>query len=129
MVDEVRDVPGVAVAEGSVTGFALILDKNGEPIQPGGAPTFGASIGDTRLAGDFAYRQGPHRPGRTRSPSTRAPPNRPASISATGSTWSSRTAGRPSPWSAIIGFGENDSLLGATMAGFDLATAQRLSTR
>ena len=26
----------------------------------------------------------------------------------------------------IIGFGENDSLLGATMAGFDLTTAQRL---
>ena len=41
-----------------VTGFALILDKEGEPIQPGGAPTFGASIGDTRLSGDFVYRQG-----------------------------------------------------------------------
>jgi putative ABC transport system permease protein len=43
VVDLVRDVPGVAVAEGSLTGFALILDKDGEPIQPGGAPTLGAS--------------------------------------------------------------------------------------
>src|ERR1043165_5659428 len=43
MVDQVARVPGVAVARGGVTGFALILDKHGQPIQPGGAPTFGAS--------------------------------------------------------------------------------------
>src|SRR5699024_3479622 len=53
------DVPGVQVAEGSVTGFALILDKDGAPIQPGGAPTLASSVGgDARLAGEFTYQQG-----------------------------------------------------------------------
>ena len=49
MVDEVRAVPGVALARGGVPGSPSILDKNGEPIQPGGAPTFGTSVGDRRL--------------------------------------------------------------------------------
>ncbi len=126
MVDAVRDVPGVAFAQGSVTGFALILDKNGEPIQPGGAPTFGASIGDTRLAGDFAYRQG-------------FPPSRPDQVAIDART--AKQAGfrlgdrvdvvlqdgrQRFTLVGIIGFGETDSLLGATMAGFDLATAQRV---
>jgi len=126
MVDAVRDVPGVALAQGSVTGFALILDKNGEPIQPGGAPTFGASIGDTRLAGDFAYRQG-------------FPPSRPDQVAIDART--AKQAGfrlgdrvdvvlqeGPQRFTlvGVIGFGETDSLLGATMAGFDLATAQRV---
>ena len=126
MVDAVRDVPGVAFAQGSVTGFALILDKNGRPIQPGGAPTFGASIGDTRLAGDFAYRQG-------------FPPSRPDQVAIDART--AKQAGfrlgdrvdvvlqegrQRFTLVGVIGFGETDSLLGATMAGFDLATAQRV---
>ena len=41
LVDEIGQVPGVAVAEGGVTGFALILDADGAPVQPGGAPTLG----------------------------------------------------------------------------------------
>src|SRR6188508_3391265 len=35
VVDTVGAVPGVAAAEGSVAGFALLLDKDGDPIQPG----------------------------------------------------------------------------------------------
>ena len=126
MVDEVRAVPGVALARGAVTGFALILDKDGRPIQPGGCPTFGASIGDTRLSGDFVYRQGIEPTRATRSPSMRAPRRGPGSSSAIGSTSSSRTASQTFTLVGIIGFGESDSLLGATMAGFDLTTAQRL---
>src|SRR4051812_33478074 len=34
IVETVRAVPGVDVAEGGVAGFALIIDKRGEPIQP-----------------------------------------------------------------------------------------------
>ena len=51
LVGQVRPVPGVEVAEGGVTGFALILDKHGEPIQPGGAPTLGSSVGAGPAAG------------------------------------------------------------------------------
>lgn len=43
LVDEVRAVPGVAVAEGSVTGYAQFVDKDGEAITPFGPPTLGVS--------------------------------------------------------------------------------------
>src|SRR4051794_7686445 len=65
IVETVARVPGVEIARGGVSGFALVVDKAGKPIQPGGAPTIGASVGDARLAGAFSYRQGraPHGPG------------------------------------------------------------------
>ena len=59
LVATVRDVAGVEVAQGSVFGFAIIVDKHGEAIQPGGAPTFGTSISaDRRLDGDLTFRDG-----------------------------------------------------------------------
>src|SRR4051812_16445715 len=55
----VRDVPGVAAVQGAVSGFALIIDKQGDPMEPGGAPTIGTSIGqDRRLYGDLTFRAG-----------------------------------------------------------------------
>ena len=42
-----------------MTGFALILAKDGTPIQPGGAPTLASTVGgDATLAGEFTYRDG-----------------------------------------------------------------------
>src|SRR6187431_952923 len=38
IVDTVSAVPGVELAQGSVFGYALIIDAEGEPMQPGGAP-------------------------------------------------------------------------------------------
>ena len=43
MVAEVRALPGVAIAEGSVTGYAQFVDANGEAITPVGPPTLGIS--------------------------------------------------------------------------------------
>jgi putative ABC transport system permease protein len=126
MVDEVRAVPGVALARGAVSGFALILDKDGQPIQPGGAPTFGTSIGDTRLSGDFVYRQGIE--------PTRADQVAIDARTAAGAGFQLgdridvvlQDGQQTFTLVGIIGFGDSDSLLGATMAGFDLTTAQRL---
>src|SRR3954464_10675770 len=62
----VEAVDGVRAAAGGVTGYALILDKAGQPVQPGGAPTLGASYGtDRTLAGAVSLRartapHGPH---------------------------------------------------------------------
>ena len=126
VVDTVSRVPGVDIAQGAVGGFALILDKNGDPIQPGGAPTIGTSIGDPRLSGDFTYREG-------------KPPTGPQEMvvdagTAKGAGFELGDAvevvfqdGRKSfTLVGIMGFGETDSLLGATLAGFDLPTAQRM---
>ena len=126
MVANVARVPGVALARGSVTGYAVIIDKKGKAIQPAGAPTIGASVGDRRLAGDFLYRQG-------------RPPvggNELAIDARTARAAGFRLGDRVDVvlqngrerfrLVGIIGFGGSDSLLGATLAGFDLPTAQRL---
>ena len=127
IIDTVRQVPGVEVAEGSVFGFALVLDEDGDPMQPGGAPTLGTSIPeDSRLSGAATFRDG------------RAP-------SGTGEiALDARTATKGGfelgdrvdvvlvdgqqdfTLVGIIGFGETDSLLGATLSGFDLSTAQQV---
>jgi putative ABC transport system permease protein len=126
MVDEVRGVPGVALARGGVTGFALILDKHGKPIQPGGAPTIGASVGDIRLAGDFVYRQG-DQPTRSDQVAIDARTAEQAGFRLGDRVDVIFQGGRQTfTLVGIIGFGETDSLLGATMAGFDLTTAQRV---
>ena len=128
MVATVREVPGVAVAEGSVSGFALVLDKHGEPIQPGGAPTIGTSVtADRRLAGAATFREGRTPSGAARDGARRAHREEGRlRSSATRSTSCSRTAARTFTLVGIIGFGETDSLLGATLAGFDLPTAQQV---
>lgn len=43
LVDEVAEVPGVAVAEGSYARFAQMLDPDGDPVTTQGAPTLGVS--------------------------------------------------------------------------------------
>ncbi len=125
VVDEIAQVPGVAVAEGVVTGFALILDKDGEPIQPGGAPTFGTSIGDRRLAGDFTFRAG-HPPIGQDQVAMDARTVKRAGFQLGDRVHIVLTNGQQAfTLVGVVGFGESDSLLGATMAGFDLPTAQR----
>lgn len=126
-VARVSEVPGVEVAEGGVFGYALIVDKDGDPIQPGGAPTIGTSVfEDDRLSGSVGFRAG-------RAPSGRHEMALDArTAQKTGYELGDRVdvvlqdGRRTFTLVAIIGFGESDSLLGATLAGFDLPTAQRL---
>lgn len=127
LVAAVREVPGVETAEGSVFGFALVIDAEGRPVQPGGAPTFGTSIPkDRRLSGASTIRGG-------------RPPAGPGEV-----VLDARTAAkagyevgdhvdivfqdvrRTFRLVGVVGFGETDSILGATMAGFELDTAQQV---
>ena len=51
LVAEVRAVPGVAVADGSVSGYAQFVAHDGKAITTGGAPTLGLSFDpDARLS-------------------------------------------------------------------------------
>jgi putative ABC transport system permease protein len=126
IVVRVDQVPGVAVAEGSVSGFALILDKHGDPVQPGGAPTIGASVtADRRLAGAAGFRAG-HAPAGAHEMALDARTARTAGYELGDPVDVVLQNGRRTfTLVAIIGFGETDSLLGATLAGFDLPTAQK----
>ncbi len=46
LVDVVRNVDGVEVAEGTVSGYAQLLDKDGHPLKTTGAPFLGVSWGE-----------------------------------------------------------------------------------
>jgi putative ABC transport system permease protein len=123
----VRDVPGVEAAQGAVSGYALIIDKHGDPVQPGGAPTIGTSIGqDRRLYGALTFRDGRAPDG----PSEAVVDAQTAEKAGfkVGDHMDVVLQGGRQTFTVvgILGFGETDSLLGATVAGFDLTTAQQL---
>ena len=131
VIAQVKAVPGVADAQGDVTGFAGIIGKDGKPLgQPGnGPPTFGsrrahaASLahvdlrrgqagrcgGDQVAIDNGTAKQGPLQ-GRRQGHDRRRPP-------APGS----------SPSSGIASFGDADSPGGATFALFDLPDRRRSS--
>lgn len=50
VVESVKAVPGVADAQASVTGDAVVIAKDGEPIERPTAPTFGATVNDGELS-------------------------------------------------------------------------------
>jgi putative ABC transport system permease protein len=124
VVATVGQVPGVEVASGGVSGFALILDKSGKPIQPGGAPTIGSSIGDPRLSADFSYREG-RAPVGSDEVAIDAGTVKKAGFDVGDRVDVLYQGGRRTfTMVGVVGFGDTDSLLGATLAAFDLPTAQ-----
>jgi putative ABC transport system permease protein len=126
LLNRVRDVPDVAEAEGSVDGEAQIIGDDGKAIVYGGAPNLGFSIanGDSRfnpldlvegswpgdgevvIDGATADKEG-FGVGDT------------VGIQGRGPVQELRISG-------IVKFGSVSTIGGATLAGFDLPTAQRI---
>jgi putative ABC transport system permease protein len=130
VLNEVKAVDGVKVAEGSVTGFAQFVDKDGKPVTTGGAPTLGVSVGTApELQAGTTVRSG-------RLPSG---PNEVAVDAQTaekhGFVVGDRVKvllqgpARTFTVSGVIGFGSAGNLGGATLAGFTLPTAQDVLNR
>ncbi|MGB5655530.1 MAG: FtsX-like permease family protein [Acidimicrobiia bacterium] len=127
VLDTVLGVQGVAAAEGNVGGFALIYDSNGEAIVPMGPPTIGASsTEDERLRGNIVIREGRTPAGPTE-----------VVIDAKTAGDNGLVVGTPIQVQTvdgvaeydlvgIVGFGDADNIAGATVAVFDLETAQTL---
>jgi putative ABC transport system permease protein len=131
VLDEVAGVDGVDAVAGVVTGYALILDKAGEPVQPGGAPTLGAnfpSAADTEagLTGGFTLRDGTAPSGSGEVAVDAATAGKHGFVPGDRVTIVFTDGPREFTLSGIAGFGEADNLAGATMAAFDLATAQEV---
>ena len=49
LLEEVQAVPEVGLAQGSVAGYAQFIDKDGEAVTTGGAPTFGVNWSESEL--------------------------------------------------------------------------------
>jgi putative ABC transport system permease protein len=127
LLEKVRKLPSVAQADGAVTtDQALLIDHKGKAIVFGGAPNLGFSIDNpsspfnqlTLIDGDW-----PHA---NEVVIDRATANKkhfkvgdPIGVEAAGPVEDLRISG-------LVKFGSVATIGGATLAGFDLATAQRL---
>jgi putative ABC transport system permease protein len=128
VLDDILALPTVAAADGSVSGFAQVVDpKTGEVIQGGGAPTIGTSWDEHTTP--FEVREG-------------EPPDKPdeVALDATTAAEAGLKVGDEvqivTPKgsdgfrvSGIVGLGQADTIGGATVTSFDLETAQRLFDR
>ncbi|HEX6355365.1 ABC transporter permease [Actinophytocola sp.] len=130
LVEQVGDVPGVAFAEGYVFSYAQFVGKDGEPVTTGGAPTLGMSLHDSaRLRAGATMREGEYPRGSDEVVVDRRTADKQGYR--VGDRVQIQFQGGPGEFtiSGIIGFGPADNLAGATMAGFDLTTAQRVLNR
>jgi putative ABC transport system permease protein len=126
LLGEVRSLPEVAEAEGSVDGQAQLIGKDGKAIVYGGAPNLGFSVskGDSRfnpltlVAGAW--------------PSDRQVVIDESTADKEGFKIGQRIrvqaegAARTLRISGLVKFGSVSTIGGATLAGFDLRTAQEL---
>ena len=126
LAPRVRAVPGVAAAEGTVTGYAQFVAPDGTAVSSGGAPTLGVSYDpDLQLAAlHLVAGHGPTGPDQVAMDAGTAEKyhfavGQRVRILLRGPPQTFRLAG-------IVRFGTADNLAGATIAAFDLPTAQRL---
>jgi putative ABC transport system permease protein len=126
LLPKVRGLPDVAAAEGSVDGEAQLIGKNGKAIVYGGAPNLGFSIanGDSRFNPLTLVDGSWPAPGQVVVDKATADKEgmklgQLVGVQAESSAERLRISG-------FVNFGSVATIGGATLAGFDLPTAQRL---
>jgi putative ABC transport system permease protein len=124
-----KEVDGVEDAEGQVQGYAQFIGKDGKPVTTGGAPTLGVSAFESPKLQAATVREGsrPTAPDQVGVDAHTAKQqgfhvNDQVKILFQGSPRYFRISG-------ILGFGSADNLAGATLAEFDLVTAQQVLNR
>jgi putative ABC transport system permease protein len=130
LLERIKAVDGVRVAEGNVTGYAQLVGKDGKAVTTGGAPSLGVSFNqDTQFTAGSTVRSGRLPSGPTElaidaktAEDTGYQVGDRAKVLFQGPAREFTVAG-------IIGFGEADNLGGARLVGFDLATAQEVMNR
>ncbi len=128
VLETVKDVDGVRAAEGSVSGYALLTDNDGQAIlTSGGAPTQGYSMpADEKLRGDVQLLDGaaPDAAGEVAIDATSAEEN----DIEIGSTIKVLFQGPTQEFTVVgtVGFGGEKNLGGTTSAYFETATAQKV---
>jgi putative ABC transport system permease protein len=126
ILGQVRRVPGVSIAEGTVTGYAQFVAPDGKAVTTGGAPTIGVSFDTNRQISALQLTLG-------------TAPTTPQDIAMDRGTATKYhftvgdhvkvlLLGPPQTFTitGIVRFGTADNLAGATLAAFALPTAQQL---
>ena len=129
ILPQVASLPGVAASEGSVSGFAQLVDKHDKAITTNGAPTIGSSYGTVPEISGFSLTSG------------RAPRGSGEVVidKGTAAKYGFKVGdpieilfqGPPERFTVvgIVKFGKANGLGGATVAEFDLPVAQQLLNR
>ena len=129
IAQKIRQVPGVADAVGTVQGYAQLVAPDGKAITTSGAPTIGLSFDPVAQMSALHIRSG--------SPPTTADEMVVDAGTAKkyhfhiGDRVRVLLTGAPRTFtlSGIVSFGTADNLAGATLAAFDLPTAQKIFDR
>lgn len=125
LLDEVRQVPGVAAAEGDVGGYAQLITPAGKVIKTQGAPMIGVTWSDSDLSplrlveGAAPAGAGEIAVDKVTAAGYGLKVGDTVQVLLKGPTQTERIVG-------IFSFGSTGSLLGATLTAFDLPTAQQL---
>jgi putative ABC transport system permease protein len=126
LLDEVAAVEGVRLAEPEITGYAQLIDAEGQPIGGQGPPTIGATAPAEDGFGGTELRDGryPERAGEVAIDAYTADTQEVAvgdgiTVVTTGAAEQATVVG-------IVGFGEARNLAGATLTLFDRDTATSL---
>jgi putative ABC transport system permease protein len=130
LVPLVQSTPGVAAAQGSVNGYALVVGKDGKAIQ-GQAPTLGVSWGPIpRFAKSFNVERGsrPTLPNQVALDDTTAGKAK-VDVGDTVRIVFLTVPPEEFKVSAVFKFGDAGNLAGATLAAFEPTTAQRVTNR
>lgn len=126
LLAKIKSVPGVEVAEGSVGGYAQYVAKDGKAVATGGAPTIGMTYGQDQRLSSLTLVAG------TGPKSSDQVVIDHGTAKKFGFHVGERVKillpGAPQYFtiSGIVRFGTADNLAGATIAAFNLPTAQRL---
>ncbi len=131
LVSTVEGADGVVAAQGSVQGDALLIGKDGEAIQTGGAPTIGVSWGSSRRF-DGALRltrgQRPTSDGEVAIDESTAEDGG-FRVGSEVRIVFNETPPETFRVTGIFRFGDSGNLAGATLAAFEPETAQRVLNR
>ena len=126
ILETVAGVDGVAVADPAVNGFAQVVASDGEPIGGQGPPTLGVSWTDVDAFNPTTTVSGrsPAGPGEVVIDVSTAE----TGMIQVGDSVTILSAGAPEEFELVgtVTFGEDNALLGATLAGFELSEAQKL---
>lgn len=125
VVDDVAAVDGVATVEPSVFRSALLLDDEGEPTGIGGAPTFGLSIQEPTLSG-VEVREGRLPSGPDEVVVDKSTAERADLAVGDPVTVLTDTGSHSFTLVGLVAVGDSDGFFGATLTGWDLATAQEV---
>ncbi|HXY72894.1 MAG TPA: ABC transporter permease, partial [Actinomycetota bacterium] len=125
LLPQVQAVEGVRAAEGTIGGYAQLVDPQGKAVGNGGAPPLGTSWTSDKQLNPLTIRQG-------RPPTTSGEIAIDAGTASKygfklGQTATVLLQGPPMKATivGIVGLGSQDNLLGATLVVFDTATAEK----